>query len=78
MFGQKIKDARLGKGLSQTALAHLTDLPQCHVSDIERGKVTVAHMRLITFCKLCDALDMDAQEFLGDLQEAGELANTIA
>ncbi len=45
--GQKIKDARQHANLSQARLATLLGLSQAHVSDIERGEITVSSLQLV-------------------------------
>ena len=61
--GQRIKDAREAKNLTQEELAALVNLSSTHVSVIERGlKVT----KLDTFVAIANALDVSADELLVD------------
>ena len=62
--GQRIKDAREAKNLTQEELAALVTLSSTHVSVIERGlKVT----KLDTFVAIANALDVSADELLVDV-----------
>lgn len=62
--GQRIKDAREEKNLTQEELVALVNLSSTHVSVIERGlKVT----KLDTFVAIANALDVSADELLVDV-----------
>lgn len=62
--GQRIKDAREAKNLTQEELAALVNLSSTHVSVIERGlKIT----KLDTFVAIANALDVSADELLVDV-----------
>ena len=62
--GQRIKDAREAKNLTQEELAALVNLSSTHVRVIERGlKVT----KLDTFVAIANALDVSADELLVDV-----------
>ena len=62
--GQRIKDAREEKNLTQEELAALVNLSSTHVSVIERGlKAT----KLDTFVAIANALDVSADELLVDV-----------
>lgn len=62
--GQRIKDAREAKNLTQEDLAAIVDLSPTHVSVIERGlKVT----KLDTFVAIANALDVSADSLLIDV-----------
>ncbi|WP_287642999.1 helix-turn-helix domain-containing protein [Blautia sp.] len=64
VVGQRIKDAREAKNLTQEELAALVNLSSTHVSVIERGlKVT----KLDTFVAIANALDVSADELLVDV-----------
>lgn len=63
-IGQRIKEARESKGLTQEDLAAIVDLSPTHVSVIERGlKVT----KLDTFVAIANALDVSADMLLIDV-----------
>ena len=64
VVGQRIKEAREAKNLTQEELAALVDLSSTHVSVIERGlKVT----KLDTFVAIANALDVSADTLLVDV-----------
>jgi len=54
LFGARLKVLREKRGLSQRALASMADLPDTHISAIERG---VALPNLLTVIRLALALD---------------------
>lgn len=68
LFGQRLREVRLRRGLSQAALAELVEtsggrLTSNYVSDLERGlKAPTLTMML----KLCRALDVGIAELLAD------------
>ena len=62
--GQRIKEAREAKGLTQEDLAAIVDLSPTHVSVIERG-LKVA--KLDTVVAIANALDVSADSLLIDV-----------
>lgn len=62
--GQRIKEAREAKDLTQEDLAAIVDLSPTHVSVIERG-LKVA--KLDTFVAIANALDVSADSLLIDV-----------
>lgn len=62
--GQRIKEAREAKNLTQEDLAAIVDLSPTHVSVIERG-LKVA--KLDTFVAIANALDVSADSLLIDV-----------
>lgn len=78
--GQRIKEAREAKGLTQEDLAAIVDLSPTHVSVIERG-LKVA--KLDIFVAIANALDVSADMLLIDVVTqstngaTNELANII-
>ncbi len=62
--GQRIKEAREAKCLTQEELAEIVDLSPTHVSVIERG-LKVA--KLDTFVAIANALDVSADSLLIDV-----------
>jgi transcriptional regulator with XRE-family HTH domain len=54
LFGERLKELREKRGLSQRALASVTELPDTHISAMERG-VTLPN--LLTVIRLAVALD---------------------
>ena len=62
-LGNRIRDARERKHLTQEYLSELVDISPTHMSVIERG---VKGMRLSTFIKVTNALGVSADELLQD------------
>lgn len=62
-LGVTIRAARKAKGLSQEALAELTDIDRS-MGGIERGEHNLAIMSLL---KISDALDMKASSLLNEI-----------
>lgn len=60
-IGTRIREARQKCGMSQTDLAIAAGLGTQHISDIEHGK---KRMKLITFLRIADALNMPAMDLL--------------
>ncbi len=54
LFGGRLKELREKRGLSQRALASMADLPDTHISSMERG---LALPNLLTVIRLAVALD---------------------
>lgn len=57
----KIKEIREKKGLSQRELAKMIDVPHSQISRYENGQ----HMNEDTIKKICKALEVNADYFLG-------------
>ena len=55
-FGQKVKELRLEKGLSQEAFAHLAELDRTYISSIEKGDRNVS---ITVIEKIATALDIE-------------------
>lgn len=53
-IGQKIREVRIGKHLTQEYLAEMADVNVSHISNIETNKVKVSLTLLVN---LCNALD---------------------
>lgn len=60
-IGSRIRDMRLSRGMSQSALAEKANISLPHVSEIELGK---SNMRLSTFIKVAEALQVSADELI--------------
>ena len=60
-IGQRIKQKRIEKGLTQEKLAELVGVGPSHMSHLESGK-TVASLDV--FIKLCNVLECSADELL--------------
>ena len=65
MFGERIKSARLQAGLTQAELAAMSNLPQGHISKLERDDLNTARVRIDTLRKLCDALHVTPNDLMG-------------
>lgn len=55
-FGQKVKELRKQKGLSQEGLALLCDLDRSYIGGVERGERNIS---LINIYKISKALNID-------------------
>ena len=60
-IGERIRDARMAKKMSQQELATKANISLPHISDIEHGKQS---MKLITFVRVIEALQVSADEIL--------------
>ena len=60
VFGDRMKEIRLGKGVSQEALAAAADLHRTYVSSVERGERNVS---IVNIARLADALNVPICEF---------------
>lgn len=57
--GNKIRDARILKGLSQATLSYDANIPKNQVGRIERGEISTS---ITTLFKICKALNIQIQE----------------
>jgi transcriptional regulator with XRE-family HTH domain len=64
MHGERIKMARLKAGLTQKELAEKAELPQGHISKLERNKLNTKRVRVYTLEKLCDALHLTPNDLM--------------
>lgn len=55
----KIRDARIPKGLSQATLSYDANIPKNQVGRIERGEISTS---ITTLFKICKALNIQIQE----------------
>ena len=60
-IGQRIREARVSRKMSQQELAVKANISLPHVSDIEHGK---KNMKLITFIRIIEALQVSADAIL--------------
>ncbi|WP_236739421.1 helix-turn-helix domain-containing protein [Mycobacteroides abscessus] len=64
MFGDRLRLAREGLGLSQEAAAQLCDIHWTHFGKVERGQRS---LRLETLVKIITSLGLDAGELINGL-----------
>jgi transcriptional regulator with XRE-family HTH domain len=67
ILGQRIRDARKGRSLTQEELAYESDIDRSYIGGVERGE------RNLSFDKLCEiarALGCDVAALTKDLPEA--------
>lgn len=60
-IGQRIREIRIERKMSQAALATAADISLPHVSEIENGK---KRMRLATFARIAEALQISSDTLL--------------
>ena len=60
-IGERLKTARIANNMSQQELAIKANVSLPHISDIEHGKKS---MKLITFVKIIEALQVSADSIL--------------
>lgn len=65
-LAEKIKSRRLQLNLSQEALADKCSLDRTYISLVERNKRNPSYLSLV---KLCDGLEIDIKELLGELND---------
>ncbi|MDE2821998.1 MAG: helix-turn-helix transcriptional regulator [Chloroflexota bacterium] len=59
-FGQRIREVRQDRGLSQEALASLCDLDRTYIGSVERGERNIS---LVNISKLAAALGVSPKVF---------------
>lgn len=67
MIGQRIKEIREKKGLSQRALAKKAGLSSSHIEHLENGNIKSA--TFATLEKIADALEVSRAEFFAKEEE---------
>lgn len=60
-IGERIKEARIAKNMTQFDLAYFANVSQTHLSDIENGK---SKTTLNIFVRIIEALQVSADEIL--------------
>jgi transcriptional regulator with XRE-family HTH domain len=61
LFGERLRELRLAKGLSQEQLAFNCELDRSYVGQVERGERNIS---LVNICKLAAALNLPPSELL--------------
>lgn len=61
LIGQRIREIRISKGMTQAELAEAAHLATSVISDVELGK---SNMWLVTFCKIVEALQVSSDSIL--------------
>ena len=61
IFGQRVRELRLARGISQEELSALTELDRTYISGIERGK---RNLSLKNILKVAKALEVSPSELL--------------
>lgn len=56
LFGQKVRQIRTSKGISQERLAELAGIDRSYMGNIERGEKNITLKKAY---EICDALDID-------------------
>ncbi len=74
IFGQRVRDARTSKGLSQEQLAEISGLHRTYVGTIERGERNPA---LLNILRIADSLGIDACELVRDIHLDTRLSTSI-
>ena len=86
-IGQRIKIARIKKGITQEAVADLIDITPAHMSNVETGKTKVSLPTLIEIANalsvsvdvlLCDNVLASQNFFQGEAQELFEARDEYA
>lgn len=60
-FGEKLREARVLKGLSQEALALSLEFDRTYISMLERGK---RNPSLFTICRIADFLEVKTSDLV--------------
>lgn len=61
LIGQRIREIRISKGMTQAELAEAAHLATSVISDVELGK---SNMWIVTFCKIVEALQVSSDSIL--------------
>lgn len=65
-LGQRVREIRLGAGLSQEDLGDASGLHRTYIGHLERGEVNPS---LLNILKVAAALDIDAADLVRDLAQ---------
>lgn len=58
--GDRIRQLRNAKGISQEELAHLADLDRTYITSVENGKRNIS---IVNIEKICEALEVSLNRF---------------
>ena len=61
LVGQRIKEARKAKKLTQAELAQRSNIPPSNISELEHGNT---HIQLLSFIKIIEGLHVSADEII--------------
>jgi transcriptional regulator with XRE-family HTH domain len=59
-IGQRIRDIRYTKNISQEELGHLAELDRTYITSVENGKRNIS---IVNIEKICNALKMPLEDF---------------
>ena len=62
-LGEKVRLARLGKGLTQTELANIIGKDQPSINRLEKGRINPSYIYLT---EICSGLEITIQELLSN------------
>lgn len=60
LYGDRLRQIRTKKGISQEALAEAAELHRTYVSSVERGERNIS---LVNISRLADALEVSIRDF---------------
>lgn len=60
-FGQRVREVRKAKGISQEKLAELAGIDRSYMGNIERGEKNASLKKVY---EICDALDVKIQDII--------------
>ena len=69
LVGQRIRNYRIGKNLSQEALAELAGCHPTYIGQVERGEKNAT---LESIARICAALDLPLSQLFEKLEDAAE------
>lgn len=60
-FGQRVREVRKSKGVSQERLAEMAGIDRSYMGNIERGEKNITLKKAY---EICDALDIDIRDLV--------------
>ena len=67
ILGQRIREMRIAKGLTQEDLAHESDIDRSYIGGVERGERNLSFDKL---CEIAQALDCDVATLTNNLPKS--------